>query len=145
MKLIVEKDEEQLEPTIIIRCATQDEKIKKLIEVINSYYLTIIGKLANEEYVLNLEDLYYFEAVDNHVFAYSIDKVYEVNYKIAELNDLLQETSFLQISRTVILNIRKIKKVSQLVNGRMLASLVNKEKMIISRAYAQNLKRKLNN
>ena len=37
----------------------------------------------------------------------------------------------------------KIKKISKIVNGRMLAILSNQEKIIISRAYAQNLKAKL--
>lgn len=144
MKLIIKKDEKQKEPIITIHYATQDEKMTKLIEIINNFYLTIVGKLDNEDYILNLDDIYYFEAVDNRVFAYSLDKVYEVSYKILELTSLLKETPFLQTSRTVILNISKITKVSQLVNGRMLAMLDNKEKIIISRAYAQNFKRKLN-
>ena len=44
---------------------------------------------------------------------------------------------------TIILNIRKIKKVTTLVNGRILAQLNNGEKMIITRVYAQNFKQKL--
>ena len=43
----------------------------------------------------------------------------------------------------IFLNIRKIKKVTTLVNGRILAQLNNGEKMIITRVYAQNFKQKL--
>ena len=50
---------------------------------------------------------------------------------------------FVQISRTVILNIDKINRVSTLVNGRILAVLINKEKQIITRAYAHEFKQKL--
>lgn len=144
MKLKIEKDDNQKELVIVIRCANIDAKIEKLVETINSFYLTIIGKLNNEEYVLNIDEIYYFDAVDNRVFAYLENDVYEVNYKILELTELLKTTAFIQISRTVILNIRKIAKISQLVNGRMLAYLDNGEKVIISRAYAQEFKKKIN-
>lgn len=143
MKVIIEEDKNLEEPTIVIHCAEVDKNINHLIEVINSHYLTLTGKINNEEYLLKLNDILYFEAVDNRVFAYTSDNIYEVNYKINILNEMLVKTSFLQISRTVILNIVKIKKVSKIVNGRMMAILINQEKLIISRAYAQNLKDKL--
>lgn len=143
MKVIIEEDKTLEEPTIVIHCAEIDNRINHLVEVINSHYLTLTGKINNEEYLLKLNDILYFEAVDNRVFAYTIDNIYEVNSKINILNEMLSKTSFLQISRTVILNIVKIKKVSKIVNGRMMAILINQEKLIISRAYAQNLKDKL--
>lgn len=143
MKVIIEEDQKINEPTITIRCAHTDQKINRLVEIINSYYLTLTGKINNEEYVLKLDDIFYFEAVDNRVFAYTSDKIYEVTYKITELNEMLKDTSFLQIARTVILNIGKIERISKMVNSRLLAILTNQEKIIISRAYAQNLKQKL--
>jgi DNA-binding LytR/AlgR family response regulator len=41
------------------------------------------------------------------------------------------------------LNLSKINKIKAMVNGRILAELVNGEKMIISRLYASNFKNKL--
>lgn len=57
---------------------------------------------------------------------------------------MLSRTSFIQIARTIILNINKIEKVSTLVNGRISAVLVNSERMIITRVYAHAFKQKLN-
>ena len=57
---------------------------------------------------------------------------------------MLSRTSFIQIARTIILNINKIEKVSTLVNGRISAVLVNSERMIITRVYAHAYKQKLN-
>ena len=71
-------------------------------------------------------------------------EVYEVNYKIQELVDMLKRTSFIQTARTIILNINKIEKVSTLVNGRISAVLVNGEKMIITRVFSHSFKNKLN-
>lgn len=143
MKLKVEEKPDILETEITIICKEKDEKIDKLVETISTYFINVIGKKDGENYRLNLEDIYYFEAVENRVFAYVEKDVYEVNYKILELEELLKNTSFLRVSRVIVLNILKIEKVSTLVNGRILAILSNKEKMIISRAYAKEFKNKL--
>lgn len=143
MKLIIEENANISETEIIIRCQEADFKIKKIASIISTYYITIMGKRNDENYVLSLDDIYYFDAVENHVFAYVEKEVYEVNFKIQELSELLSATSFVQITRTNILNINKIQKVSTLVNGRILAYLDNGERMVITRVYAKIFKRKL--
>lgn len=143
MKLTVEEDASLKETEITIKCREKDEKINKLIEMISTYYINVTGKKDGENYRLSLDDIYYFEAVENRVFAYVKKDVYEVNYKIVELEEVLKNTSFIRVSRTVILNILKIERVSTLVNGRILACLDNGEKMIITRLYAKEFKRKL--
>ena len=143
MKLTVEEDASLKETEITIKCREKDEKINKLIEMISTYYINVTGKKDGENYRLSLDDIYYFEAVENRVFAYVKKDVYEVNYKIVELEEVLKNTSFIRVSRTVILNILKIERVSTLVNGRILSCLDNGEKMIITRLYAKEFKRKL--
>ncbi len=143
MKLLIEQIPTIEETEIIIRCRENDEKISKISSYIRTNYITIMGKLNGESYTLSLDDIYYFEAVENRVFAYVEKEVFEVSYKLQKLTDILEKTSFIQIARTIILNINKIDKVSTLVNGRIGAVLSNGEKMIITRVYAQAFKRKL--
>lgn len=144
MKLQIEEIENLEETEIYIKCRQIDPKINKISNYIRTSYITINAKLDGEKYTLNLDDIYYFEAVENKVFAYVEKNVFEVNYKILELIEMLNRTSFIQITRTVILNIDKIEKVSNLVNGRISAILINGEKMIINRVYAHSFKNKLN-
>lgn len=144
MKLQIEEIENLEETEILIRCREVDEKINKISNYIRTSYITINGKIDGESYVINLDDIYYFETVENRVFAYVEKNVYEVGYKLQELVELLKRTTFIQTARTIILNINKIEKVSTLVNGRIGAVLVNGEKMIITRVYAPNFKKKLN-
>ena len=144
MRLQIDEIPSLKETEIIIRCREVDSKINKIANFIRTSYITIQGKLDGEKYVINLDDIYYFESVENRVFAYTEKEVYEVSYKLAELIDLLQNTSFIQTARTIILNINKIERVSTLVNGRISAILDNSEKMIITRVYAHQFKQKLN-
>ena len=132
------------ETEILIKCKEIDSKINKISNYIRTSYITLIGKIDGEQFIINLDDIFYFEAVENKVFAYVEKDVFEVNYKIQELVDMLKRTSFIQTARTIVLNINKIEKVSTLVNGRISAVLVNGEKMIITRVFSHSFKNKLN-
>ncbi|MBR2891811.1 MAG: LytTR family transcriptional regulator DNA-binding domain-containing protein [Bacilli bacterium] len=143
MKVEVVIDHEQNEKKVIIKTNVHDATVDKILAALNNIDSSIIGKIDNENFVLKLEDVYYFEAVENKVYAYLEEEVYEVTYKIAELNDLLKHSSFIQTARTVILNLDKIQKIKSMVNGRILAVLNNDEKMIITRVYASGFKNKI--
>lgn len=143
MKIKIDENSKYEDIEIIINCNKKDERVDRIVKAIETNSYNIIGRIDGEDYILSLDDIYYFEAVDNHVFAYCEKEVYEVNYKIHDLNKLLSKTFFVQTSRTIILNIKKIKKVHTLVNGRILAVLNNTEKMIITRVYSQDFKAKL--
>ena len=144
MKLQIEQIPTLQETEILIKCKEIDSKINKISNYIRTSYITLIGKIDGEQFIINLDDVFYFEAVENKVFAYVEKDVFEVNYKIQELVDMLKRTSFIQTARTIILNINKIEKVSTLVNGRISAVLVNGEKMIITRVFSHSFKNKLN-
>ena len=145
MKVKVVTDDTLKEIEVVINCPERDEQVDRIVKAIETSLFNIMGKLRGENYVLNIDDIYYFEAVENKVFAYLETQVYEVEYKIAELNDLLKSTSFIQIARTVVLNLDKIKKIKTMVNGRILAELNNEEKIIITRVYANEFKKKMLN
>ena len=143
MKLDVIVDNQVEETEVKIICKEKTPEIDKMVDLINSHIYSIIGKLDGESFILNLNDIYYFEAFENKVFAYLETEVYEVSQKIADLVEMLSHTAFLQTSRTVILNLDKINKIKTMVNGRIMAELSNNEKMIITRVYANNFKDKL--
>lgn len=143
MKVKVEVIEGLQEPEITIKCSENNDEIKAIVDYLESIKVTLIGKKEGERFVLNLSDVYYFESVENHTFAYVEKDVFEVNYRIYELVDLYKNSSFVQVAKSTIVNINYIKKINTLVNGRILAVLDNGEKMIITRVYAQEFKKKL--
>lgn len=143
MKVKIIENPDLLEDLVTIECKEINQEILSISEYIENYGLSIVGKKDGEKVFINLKDIYYFEAVDNRVFAYTKDLVYEVSYRIQDINVLFGKLFFIQISRTIVINIDIIEKVSTLVNGRILAVLINGEKQIISRAYAHEFKNKL--
>ena len=143
MKVKVEIVKGLEEPEITIKCNEQNEEIDDIVRYLESIKVTLIGKKDGESYILDLQDVYYFETVEKRTFAYVEKDVYEVGYRLYELAEMYKQTSFVQASRTIVVNINCIKKITTLVNGRILALLYNGEKLIISRVYAQNFKQQL--
>lgn len=103
----------------------------------------IAGYTGDSIVMIPVNDIFYFDAVDNKVFSYTRDKCTEVKKKLFEIEEEFENTSFLRISKNAIVNIRKIEKLVPEFNGRYEARLKNGESIIISRNYVPNLKRKL--
>ncbi|MCC0640924.1 MULTISPECIES: LytTR family DNA-binding domain-containing protein [unclassified Clostridioides] len=144
MKIHVEQSTNFDDIEIIIKCSTIDNNIEKIISLLNTPLLDINGKKAGEIYKLNICDILYFETVGNKTFAYYKDDVFEVDLKIYELSNRLHNTSFLRISKSMILNMDYLESIKVISHNRMQATLSNNEKVIINRRYIKNIRDKLN-
>ena len=131
MKLKIEEDEQLVEPEITIRCPKIDESIVKLSEVINNHFIRILGKKEGMTTILNLDEIYYFEVVENRLFAYTEKEVYEVTINSNNLATILLPTAFIQTSRTMLLNIAKIKRFVLWLTDESWLFLDNGEKTVI--------------
>lgn len=142
MKITIEAPKPGEEEEIIVRCTDLDERVLKLIQVLRTED-TLTGYIDDKIVKLSLKEIYYFEAVDNKVFAYTAKETYEVHKKLYEIEQAFEHTDFLRISKSVIVNITKIAYVKPIFNGRFEAKLKNEEKVIVSRQYVSDLKKKL--
>ncbi|HKM21764.1 MAG TPA: LytTR family DNA-binding domain-containing protein [Lachnospiraceae bacterium] len=142
MKIIIE--ETQLdEDEVVIRCNRMSDDILQLISYIKSNKNVIVGYENDHIHRLEPADVYYFEAVDNKVFLYCKKEVYESKQKLYELENELISHNFFRISKSVVVNLSKIKYISPAFNGRFEATMLNGEKVIISRQYVPEFKKKL--
>ena len=76
-------------------------------------------------------------------YTYYQADVYEVRYKLYELEELFTPLDFVRCSKSMIVNMEKIEYLSPLFSGKLEAHLKNGEKIVISRQYVRNLKEKL--
>lgn len=143
MKITIETPKPGEEDEIILRFATVDENILKLIQSLKTEKDALTGYVDDKIQKLALKDIFYFEAVDNKVYAYTAKQVYEVHKKLYEIEEDYANTDFLRISKAVVVNVSKITYIRPMLNGRFEAKLKNDEKVIISRQYVPALKEKL--
>lgn len=87
--------------------------------------------------------IYYIESVDKHTYVYTRDNCYESRSCLYELEKKLG-IYHVRISKSMIVNLRKIRNVKAEPGGKMIALLLNDERVVISRNYVKDLKRRLN-
>lgn len=143
MKITIEAPQPGAPDEIIIRCAALDDELMDLIYALKMGKDKLSGYSDKGVSILSIQDIYYFESVDNRVFAYCEKEVYEVRKKLYELETEYANTDLLRTSKSTIVNISKIARLSSAFNGRLEARLKNGEMTIISRQYVPGLKKKL--
>ena len=143
MKITIETPGEGEEDEIIVRCASLNDRLMKLIAALRTEESPLTGYMDDKIVKLAAKDVFYFEAVDNKVFAYTGKGVYEVRKKLYEIEKEYVNIDFLRISKSAVVNVAKIAYIRPLINGRFEAKLKNEEKIIINRQYVIELKKKL--
>ncbi len=142
MKITIEENQNE-EEEIIIRCRQMDDDLMRIISFIKAQKNTIVGYERDHIHRIVPTDIYYFESVDNRVYLYCKKEVFESKQKLYEIEEGLGMQDFFRISKSVIVNLRKIKYISPAFNGRFEATMLNGEKVIISRQYVPEFKKRL--
>ncbi len=143
MKITIETPGAGEEDEIILRLANVDNNVLNLIYALKGDQTELTGYMDERIVKLSLKEIFYFDSVDNKVFAYTGKNVYEIHKKLYELEALCTNSDFLRVSKSVILNLSKIGYVKPILNGRFEAKLKNGEAIVISRQYVSHLKDKL--
>lgn len=126
-----------------IRCHEETEEVRDIVAFVKSRQGKLTGNFEGQKHEIPVADVYYLETVDNAVFIYGQEKVYESKQKLYELEGILREKYFLRVSKSLIINLMKIKAIKPALNGRYSAILQSGEEVIISRKYVVQLKRAL--
>jgi len=142
LKIIIEKPLEGDDEQLIVRCHSISPELLDVLNTLKAKEGLLIAYNKNEIHRVNPMDILYIETVDNKTFLYCESNVYESKQKLYELENLALP-DFLRISKSAIINLRKIKSLIPALSGRLEAVLINGEKVIISRQYVNVLKRKL--
>ena len=87
------------------------------------------------QFWVNLSEVLYFESVDNHTFLYTQEDVMEIKQRLYELEEILSDKDFVRISKSLIVNINKIRSLKPELNRTILVTLCNGELLYISRKY----------
>ena len=123
-----------------IRCHEITEEIKEIVTFVKTRQGRLTGLQEDRQFEVPVSEVCYIEAVDNKVFLYTVKQVYETRQKLYELEELLKEKYFLRVSKSLLLNLMKVRAIKPALNGRFTAVLQNSEEIIISRKYVPELK-----
>lgn len=140
VKLIKKQIDSQTETEVEIRYAQMDTEVAELIKRVEQAENCIYGTDSGRQYKIRTTDIYYAESVDKKTFIYTKDAVFRSELRLFQLIEMLKTDDFVQVSRSCVLNIDTLDNIQTLLNSRMEGTLINGEKITISRTYIPNIR-----
>lgn len=142
MKVSIRKISDKTKEQVIIECVEVSREIMD-IRAYAALKGTELSGIADGQHMrrFRVEDVYYFEALDEKVFAYMKEQVCEIRMRLYEVEKQYEKSHFVRCSKSVVLNLMLLDSISPALNGRFFAHMKNGEKLMISRQYASRLKR----
>ena len=128
---------------VIIKCPQSTEDIRKLESLLQSYEKKISCTKDGITYLIDIADVLYFESVDKYSFLYTESDVYELSLRLYEIEEMLSDAGFIRSAKSQILNMYKVSSLCPDFGGRIEATMIGGEKLIVSRQYAKLLKERL--
>ena len=143
MKIEIDIDEKYNDLSVQIKAPILTPNIEKMISLMRMMDMQLAVKRDDEIILLETNEILYFETVERNTFVYTKEDTYEVDLRLYEVEQQLIDQGFIRISKICILNLKKIQSLKADINRKIKVTLVNGEKIIVSRNYADELSRRL--
>ncbi len=92
-----------------IHCKEVTGETERLKRHISRFDEHITGTSNSQTHNIDISTILYIESVDKKTFLYTPGSVYQADKKLYELEELLDEKTFFRCSKSVIVNLDKIK------------------------------------
>jgi len=146
MKIQIKVDKNIKENEVIIMCNELSEEVKNIqitLYDILSHKKRIIFYKGDSEYYISLQEILFFNTEESGICAHTIDNIYNVKYKLYELEELLPGY-FMRVSKSTILNVNHIYSITHSISSSSKVEFQNTHKQVyVSRYYYKPLKIKL--
>jgi len=141
MKVEVKIDNTVTEPKIIILTDKMTDEINEVVRKISETEPEMIAGFVNETVrILDQKDIYRIYAEAGHVYAETESGVYLLRQRLYEIEERMRRFSFVRISNSEIINLKKVKMFDLSFSGTICVSLTNKTVTYVSRRYVSKIK-----
>ena len=143
MRVSIRKVEKKEQEQVLLECVSMTKEFEDIREYVLMKGNQLTAYLDGEAYQILLGDVLYFEAVSEHVFAYTVEEVYFIKKRLYEVEQEYSGRKFVRASKSMVVNLMQVESFRPALNGRFYARMKNGEDIIISRQYAKAVKQKL--
>lgn len=144
MKIILEPASLS-EAEVIIRGDVSGPEVTEILRRLgNKSSGRLLVYREDEQFLLDTSQIFYPETADNRVKVHTAAETYESRQKLYELMEQLGARSFVQISKSTIVNLNFVKSIQTEFSGNYLIKLKNrKETLTLSRKYFREFKERI--
>lgn len=143
MKIAIEIDSNVTDTEITISCGSLTPEIEKIIAMLRMLDQQMMVTKGEEAYILDVAKIVYIESVDRKTFVYTENDCFESKLRLYEIEEQLCRSGFLRASKSCLVNLKYIRSLKAELNRKIRITLENNEQLIVSRQYADELKRRL--
>lgn len=148
MKVVIELDKELDEECIVIKCQRLDDnivRIQKLLTDEGNGERDILLYKGDKSYYVPLSKILFFETENKHIWAHTASDMFETEYKLYELEELLPGY-FMRISKSTIVNLNHIYSITKNITSSSVIEFNECHKQVyVSRNYYKALIERLEN
>ena len=143
MKIEININEDIEDIEIVFSCRKLTPAVERMLAtlMVMDKKLTVIKE--DETYFLDVAKVIYLESVDRKTFVYTEDAVYESRLKLYELEQQLDEYGFFRANKSCLIQLKFVRSLKADINRKIKVTLENGEQVMVSRQYAEGLKKKL--
>lgn len=143
MKITINVDEKTDETRIDISCKELTPEVEQMIATLRMINQQILVTKDEESHLLDVAAIVYIETVERKTFVYTEKDIYESKLKLYEMEERLCRSGFLRISKSCLVHLKYIKSIKNEIERRLRLTLKNGEQIIVSRQYADEIKKRL--
>lgn len=144
MQIEVKIDSETTETKVVIFTDKMTEEISELIKRLSVDTPQIIAGFQNSEVVLlEQSQIIKIYAADSKIYAVTADGEFRLRLRLYELESRLDKKTFVRISNSEIINLKKVKGFDLSFTGTICVSLSNGMTTYVSRRYVSKIKQVL--
>ncbi len=143
MKIVIRTGEDVEDMEVVIACRAMTPELEKVIATLRMLDRQVTARKNGEIFLLDASDILYADTVDKKTFVYTSGQVFESDLRLSELEHQLEALGFLRVGKSCILNMKHIRSLRADYDRRIKVTMENGEQLVVSRQYAQELKRRL--
>lgn len=142
MKVEIRLSEDVKEPYAVIHASAMTEEVRRAMEIFEAKGNVITAKEEGKIIILQPDEIYMVRAEHGEVVIYCEQRKYTSGKKLYEMEGMLGE-EFMRISKSTIVNLKKIDSVEPSFNAMMYLVMKNGCKDYITRTYLPQFKQYL--
>jgi len=140
MKITINEDLSIKEIEVVIHCQKEDEMVGKIVSAVQTVDSKLCCHIGERVHYINISHILYIESVDRKTFLYTEGEVFEIDKRLYELEEKLGFFDFFRVSKAIIVNLNRVQSLRPEIGARLVLTMENTEKIVVSRQYAKIIK-----
>lgn len=131
------------EDELTLRYQKVTPEVERVLKFMNGEQTRLVGFCEDMKTIIEPNEILYLESVDGKLFVYTQKDVLRIDYTLSQMSQILNDINFFRCSKSMIINIDKVRCLKSLPSNRIEATMCNGEHVMINRTFASDFRKRL--